>query len=124
MKKQHLKYYIGIAAMIFVDSLHNIFFKNNDKYDVYLFYEHPRYLTNILFDISKLFRFSLITFWLININRKIFIPLFVLSLLIWVSYFLTYNQITSLFVLPIYLVIAIYYIKIKLLFKRFSKWVT
>jgi hypothetical protein len=113
--------------MVFIDSLHNIFFENNDKYDVYLFYDHPRFLTNILYDISKLFRFSLITFWLININRKIFIPLFILSLLIWVSYFLTYNQITSLFVLPIYLIIAIYYVKknkIKILFKRLLKWAT
>ena len=82
MKQSYLKYYIGIALMLLVDSLHNIFFENNDKYDVYLFYDHKRYLTNILYDISHLFKFSLLTYWLVSISEKVFMPLFILSLLI------------------------------------------
>lgn len=111
MKKQHLKYYIGIAIMLLIDSLHNIFFENNDRYDVYLFYDHERYLTNILYDISHLFKFSLLTYWLMSVSRKIFTPLFILSLLIWVSYFTFYNQLSSLILIPLYLLTAIYYYK-------------
>jgi len=97
--------------MIIVDSLHNIYFHDERKFDVYLFYEHARYLGNILFDISNLFKFSVLTFWLIKINRRIFTPLFYLSLLVWASYFLTYNQISSLFILPIYGIIVIHFNK-------------
>ncbi len=111
MKQSDLKYYIGIALMLLVDSLHNIFFENNDKYDVYLFYDHKRYFTNILYDISHLFKFSLLTYWLVSINEKVFMPLFILSLLIWVSYFTFYNQASSLILIPVYLLTAIYYYK-------------
>lgn len=88
--------------MFLIDSIPRIIFDNNDKYDVYLFYNHPRYLTNILFDISGLFKFSILTYWLSEILRGIFKPLFILSLAIWVSYFLFYNQIGSLISIPIY----------------------
>lgn len=118
MKKSNLKYVKGIVLIIIIDALHNIFFKNNDKYDVYWFYNHKRFLTNILFDISNLFKFSILTYWLISINKRIFKPLFYLSLLVWVSYFLTYNQITSLLVLPIYFLIVIWFNK-----KSLLKWV-
>ena len=111
MKKIHLKYYIGIALMLLIDSLHNILFENNDRYDVYLFYDHQRYLTNILYDISHLFKFSLLTFWLVSISKKVFMPLFILSLLIWISYFTFYNQASSLILIPAYILIAIYYYK-------------
>lgn len=117
MKRSNLKYYNGIIAIFVIDSLHSIFFENNDKYDVYLFYNHQRYLTNILYDISNLFKFSILTYWLIPINKRIFKPLFYLSLLIWGSYFLTYNQITSLLLLPIYFLIVIYFNK-----KQLLKW--
>lgn len=109
MKKSNLKYVIGILLMLFIDSLHNIFFENNDKYDLYLFYDHERFLTNILFDISNMFRFSLLTFWMSRYNKRIFEPFFWLSVLVWVSYFTTYNQITSLWVLIAYLGIVIHY---------------
>jgi len=108
MVKANLKYYVGITAIVLIGSLHNIFFENNDKYDIYLFYNHKRYLTNILFDISNLFNFSLLTYWLIGINKRIFKPLFYMSLIIWVSYFTTYNQITSLFTIPLYGLIILY----------------
>jgi hypothetical protein len=113
MKYSDLKYYIGILFMLFIDSLHVIFFSSNDKYDVYLFYDHQRYLTNILYDMSNLVRFSLLTFWLISLKRKIFAPLFVLSLLTWVSYFTFYNQMSSLFLIPCYLFVVILYNKNK-----------
>ena len=117
MKKSNLKYYIGIFFIIFIDSLHNIFFKNNDKFDIYLFYNHSRYLTNILYDISNLFKFSILTYWLININRRIFTPLFILSIGVWISYFTFYNQITSLLLIPLYIITVIYYNK-----KTAMKW--
>lgn len=116
MSRVNLKYHIGIILILIVNSLHILLFKNNDMYDIYLFFDYPdpeegRYLTNILWDISNLFSFSLITYWLSNYNRKVFKPLFITSILIWFSYFLFYNQISSLLIIPSYIVLAIYYNK-------------
>jgi hypothetical protein len=111
MKRTNLKYYIGIALVIVVGSLHLMFFENDSKLDVYLFYNHPRYLTNILYDISNLFNFSLLTYWLSRTNRRVFMPLFYLSLFAWVSYFMTYHQITSLLTIPLYGVIVYFHNK-------------
>lgn len=109
MKRSNIKYYVGIILLFAVDCLHNIFFQNNDKYDVYLFYDHQRYLTNILYDISHLFKFSVLTYFLINLNRRIFTPLFITSIFIWVSYFTFYNQKTSALIIPIYVALSILY---------------
>ena len=107
MKKENLKYYVGIILILLIGSLHNIFFESDKKYDVYLFYNHSRYLTNILFDISNLFNFSILTYWLIPVNDKIFKPLFYMSICVWISYFITYNQITGLFITPLYLLFVL-----------------
>lgn len=104
MNKNSLKYYLGLILIFIIDALHVLYFSNNDMYDVYLYYNHERYLTNILCDISNLFKFSLLTYWLISVNRKIFTPLFITSLFIWISYFFFYNQKSSLFIIPIYLI--------------------
>ena len=103
MRSGNLKYYIGIGLMMFVGSLHNIYFENNDKYDVYLFYSHPRYLTNILYDISILLNSTILTYWLTKYKRGVFKPLFYTSLAAWGTYFLFYNQIASLILIPLYL---------------------
>ena len=116
MNTSDLKYYIGISAIFLIDSLHVIFFENNDRIDVYLFYDHERYLTNILYDISNLFKFSILTYWLISLNRNIFKPLFILSVALWFSYFIFYNQITSLILIPIYIV-SVFLIHNKNIFK-------
>ena len=109
MKKSNLKYYIGIIIMLLIEVAHVVFFDNNDKYDVYLFYPHERYLTNIMFDISVLFKFSILTYWLITLNRKIFKPFFLMSLCTWLSYFTFYNQSTSLLLVPLYLIFVLWY---------------
>ena len=102
--------YISCILLIFiVNSLHVIFFENNDKYDVYVFYDHSRYLTNILYDVSVLFQFIIFTYLLQDLKRNIFKPLFIVGLLSVPSYFLFYHQISSLFVIPIYLILTIYY---------------
>lgn len=97
--------------MLFINSLHYIFFTNNDKYDVYLFYNHSRYFTNILYDISGLFSFSLLTYWLIDLSYRIFKPLFIVSLATWLSYFTYYNQKTSLVLIPLYIILSFVYNK-------------
>jgi hypothetical protein len=111
VKKSDLKYYIGIIFIFIIDSLPRFIFENNDKYDIYLFYNHSRYLTNILFDISNLFKFSLLTFWLIRFKKQIFVPLFLLSIYIWLSYFIFYNQIGSIISIPLYILTIIIYNK-------------
>jgi hypothetical protein len=109
MNNVNLKYYIGIGLIIFVDSLHRLFFENDSKFDVYLYYNHSRYFTNILYDISNLFKFSILTFWLIKVSKKIFTPLFIASLVTWISYFMFYNQKSSLIIIPIYVISSIIY---------------
>lgn len=116
MNAKNLKYYIGIIAIILLDSLHNLLFENNQKFDVYLFYEHKRYLTNILYDVSNLFKFSLLTFWLIRLNKGVFKPLFITSLFIWILYFFFYNQKESIIIIPIY-ILLIYIVNPKTFFK-------
>ena len=109
MKASDLKYYIGIILIIIMDSLHTVFCDNNSMYDVYLCYNHKRYLTNILYDISNLFKFSVLTYFLSLYKRTIFKPLFILSLFIWVFYFINYNQVGNLLLVPIYLALTIYF---------------
>ena len=116
MNKSNLKYYIGIILILVIDSLHRLFFNNNEKIDVYLFYNHERYLTNILYDISNLFKFSILTYWLIGVNKRIFAPLFITSLFIWISYFTFYNQKSSVLITPIYIIAMLIYNK--KIFKR------
>ena len=116
MNKSNLKYYIGIIIILVMDSLHRLFFDNNDKMDVYLFYNHERYITNILYDISNFFKFSILTYWLIRVNKRIFTPLFITSLFIWISYFTFYNQKSSVIITPIYLITMLIYNK--KIFKR------
>jgi len=111
MKPSSLKYYIGIGLIIIIDSLHNIYFYDDRKFDIYLFYDHSRFLDNILFDISNMFKFSILTYWLIKINRKVFKPLFYLSIGVWFMYFTFYNQKEGLMLIPIYILIAIFYNK-------------
>ena len=111
MNKSSLKYYIGIIIILVVDSLHKLFFENDSRIDVYLLYNHERYLTNILYDISNLFKFSILTYWLIKVNRRVFTPLFITSLFIWLSYFTFYNQKSSILIIPIYVITTIIYNK-------------
>ena len=106
MKKDNLKYYIGIGLMILVGTLQIIFFNNNDKYNVYFFYDKERFLTNILYDISVLFDTTILTYWLIKFKRGIFRPLFIVTLASWVTYFLFYNQMASLILIPLYIWLA------------------
>ena len=109
MKATDLKYYVGIISIMVIDSLHVLFFDNDKKYDVYLFYNHERYFTNILYDISNLFSFTIVLYFLQGFNRRIFQPLFYLSFFSWGFYFLFYNQIGSLLLIPIYLFLILYF---------------
>lgn len=115
MTLSDMKYHLGIALMILIGSLHVILFSNNDQYDVYWFYDHERYLTNILFDISCLFNFTVLTYWLSRFKRKTFQPLFIISLLSWLCYFLFYKQGASLILIPLYLCLVVKYNKKKFL---------
>lgn len=121
MNSTNKKYWIGIIAIILVDSLHNIYFNDDRQLDLFLFYDYPngegRYIDNILYDVSNMFKFSVLTYFLININKRIFKPFFILSLGVWVSYFTFYNQISSLFLVPLYGVLVLLYNR-----KSLKKW--
>jgi len=113
MKKSDYKYIYGIGCILITGMLHILFFNNNDKYDVYLFYNHKRYLTNILYDISILTEFTVLTGFAIKLNKAIWRPLFFFSLLQWISYFLVYRQSWTLLGLPILIMLYYYEFRIK-----------
>lgn len=101
------RYYLGVFTVLIACSLHVVFFENNDKYDVYLFYNHSRYLTNILYDVGNIYSANVLTYFLCKYKRIIFVPLFYTTLALWVTYFLFYNQFASLIIVPFYICIAI-----------------
>jgi len=106
---KNTKYYLGISVLIVLDCLKNLFFSSDLKIDVYYFYDHARYLDNILYDISNLFKFSIFSYWLISLSRKTFKPLFITSIFSWIFYFVFYNGFVSLLIIPIYLILTIMY---------------
>ena len=101
------KYYAAIVSVLLVSSLHVIFFENNDKYDVYLFYNHERFLTNILYDIGNIYAANVFTYILTKYKKQIFTPIFYTTLAMWATYFLFYHQLASLILILFYLCIAI-----------------
>ena len=109
MKASSIKYYVGIILIILVDSLHNIYYNDDRMLDVYLFLEYERYIDNILLDVSRMFSFSVLSYFLINLSKNIFTPLFILSIGVFISYFTFYNQITSLLLIPLYVLTVIIY---------------
>lgn len=113
MNSTNGKYIIGIILILLIDSLHNIYFNDDRQLDVFLFFDYEngggRYIDNILLDVSSMFKFSILSYFLIRLNKRIFKPLFILSLGVWVSYFTFYNQISSLFLIPLYGLVVIYY---------------
>jgi len=111
--KSDIKYFVGVALILITGILHIAFFDNNDKYDVYLLYSNQRYLTNILYDISVLTEFSVLTYFLVNLNKKWFRPLFIFSLLQWISYFLVYRQSWTLIGLPLLIILYYYEFRVK-----------
>ena len=104
---KNYKYYFGIFTILIVSSLHVVFFENNEKYDVYLFYNHSRFLTNILYDFGKIYSANVLTYFLSKYNKSVFLPVFYTTLVMWFTYFLFYNQFASLIIIPFYLCIAI-----------------
>lgn len=113
MKKSDYKYIYGIGLVLITGMMHVIYFDSDEKYDVYLYYNHKRYLTNILYDISVLTQFTVLSFFTIKINKKIFRPLFFFSLLQWISYFLVYRQSWTLIGLPILITLYYYEFRVK-----------
>ena len=93
--------------------MHIVFFNNNEKYDVYLFYSHKRYLTNIFYDISVLTEFSVLTSFAIKLNKKIWRPMYYFSIMQWVAYFLVYRQMWTLLALPILILLYYYEFRVK-----------
>lgn len=103
------KYYFWIGTTFAINALHVVFFNNNDKYDVYYFYEHNRFLTNILYDIGVLYTITVLSYFLRKLSWRVFEPLFIASLFSWVFYFAVYWQMASLLIIPLYICIAILY---------------
>lgn len=104
---QRLKLYLSLCSVVLVNSLHILFFNNNDKYDIYLFYDHSRYLTNILVDVGNLYAAIIFSYHLSKYKRVVFLPVFYSCILSSVMYFVNYRQLASLIIIPFYLLCTV-----------------
>lgn len=100
----------NLILIMFVPYILNIFvtyfYYHEYKADIYIFYEHSRYLDNIFYDIHKLLVTSLMTF-IISKMQKVAMPFFLISILDWILYFLFYKQSASLIEIPILVILII-----------------
>jgi len=85
------------------------FFYSDIKADVYLFYNHSRYLDNIFYDITNLLTSTILSFYASKWKKNIFAPFFYASLLQWVLYFTFYKQMSSLVVVPFLIFLILLY---------------
>lgn len=86
-----------------------VFFNSDAKADVYLFYNHARYIDNIFFDISNLMTFVIFSYWASRYDNRAFMPFFWLSLIELAGYFLFYKQFITLVSMPMLVILLIYY---------------
>jgi len=107
-RKRLIRFFIAFIPMII--SLGVLLFYHSDrKADIYLFYEHKRYLDNIFYDISNLLAFTIFSFYASRYDKKTFFPFFILSLIEILGYFLFYKQFITLISLPILVILIIIY---------------
>jgi hypothetical protein len=85
------------------------FFYQDVKADVYLFYDHARYLDNIFYDIINMLTTTIFTWYASRWKRNIFMPFFIVSLVSWALYFTIYKQGASLIEIPILILLIIAY---------------
>lgn len=91
-----------IGILLILSTIHVIFFNSDVKYDVYLYYEHDRFLSNIIRDCAIYLIFTILLGIICKYDKK-FIPLFVYSLIQIICYFIFYNQMEALIAIPIYI---------------------
>ena len=86
-----------------------MFFNSEAKADVYLFYNHARYIDNIFYDVSNLLTFVIFSYWASRYDKQAFMPFFWISLFEVSGYFLFYKQFITLASMPILVILLIYY---------------
>jgi hypothetical protein len=107
MKVQDVKIIITCLIPLILGIFITLFFYSDAKADVYLLYDHERFLDNIFYDVTNLATATIFTWYASKWKRNIFTPFFIVSLLQWVLYFTVYKQGASLISIPI-LVLLIY----------------
>ena len=86
-----------------------VFYHSDAKADMYLFYEHQRYIDNIFYDVSNLLTAVIFTYWASRYDKRAFMPFFWVSLFEVAGYFLFYKQFITLASMPILVILLIYY---------------
>lgn len=97
---------LAVSSGLMVD----VFFNQDTKADVYLFYDHERFLDNIFYDISNLLYFVVSSYILSKYN-KLFQPFFIISLVNVALYFIVYKQNIALIEYPILLILMTWRIR-------------
>ena len=109
MRIQDIKSIIICTIPIILSMFVTLFFYSDLKLDVYLFYDHARFVDNIFYDVSNLATASIFTWYASKWKRNIFMPFFIISLVEWVLYFTFYKQMASLMLLPLLVFLIILY---------------
>lgn len=109
MKVGDLKILLTLMLPVLTGVFITYFFYKDIKADVYLFYDHARYLDNIFYDITNLLSVSILTWYGTRWKRNIFMPFFIISIYEWIMYFLVYKQWVVLTELPILIILILIY---------------
>ncbi len=111
MKVSDVKILLICSIPIILGMFITLTYYLDTKVDVYLFYDHARYLDNIIYDVTNLATASIFTWYASKWKRNVFTPFFLVSLLEWGLYFTFYKQWGSLITLPTLVVLLIFYNK-------------
>ena len=109
MRVRDVKILIVCLLPVLTGLFITLFFYSDAKADVYLFYDHARYLDNIFYDITNMLTVSIFTYYASKWKKNIFTPFFIVSLMDWLLYFTVYKQAVSLITIPILIGLLIVY---------------
>ena len=104
------KYEVFLIALVFIAiNLHRLFDATGMRADIFVFYEHDRLLSNILYELGKHFTVLILSFILwMRVNKQIFLLCFIYLLLDFIGYILFFGQGVNLYIIIIVSLIAFY----------------
>ncbi len=111
MKVSNFKILLTCLIPVVLGVFVTMFFYSDTKADVYLFYDHSRYLDNIFNDVRNISISIIFSWYASRWKKNLFMPFFWFFLLELVLYFTVYKQGVSMVSLPFLTFLLILYNK-------------
>jgi len=92
--------------MVCISQLGRLWRHTDDKIDVFMFFDHERYIENIVNDFTGYITILILAVVLIRYNPKVFIPFAIYVVMTILSYYLFYAQYSTNWTIPVYLIFA------------------